>query len=267
VTDAGGQRLELDGVHIAWRDHGPADAPPLVLVHSLGLDSRMWAPQVETLSSDRRIVTLDLRGHGRSDAPAGPYTMERLALDVLAVADAAGIETFDLCGLSIGGQIGQWLALERPHRLRALVLADTAARIGNADAWADRIAAVEAGGMAAIVGIVLERCFAAGIEERAPQYVSYARETVLAMSPVGYVGCCAALAASDLRERVATIAVPTLVMAGSEDVTTPPADARRLHEAIAGSELVILEGSAHVSNLDAEVAFTAHLDAFLGRQA
>jgi 3-oxoadipate enol-lactonase len=208
---------------------------------------------------------MDLRGHGRSDAPAGPYTMERLALDVLAVADAAGAERFDLCGLSIGGQVGQWLAIEHAHRLRALVLADTAARIGTAEGWAERMATVEAGGMAAIAPIVLERCFTAGIKERAPEHLAYAREQVLAMSPVGYVGCCAALAAADLREPVGAITTPTLVIVGSEDVTTPPAEARQLHEAIAGSELAIIEGAAHVSNLDAEAEFTRRLSGFLER--
>ena len=138
MTDAGEHRLELEGVVVAWRAYGPPDAPPLVLVHSLGLDGRMWAPQVEALAGVRRIVAPDLRGHGRSDAPPGPYSMRRLALDVLAVAETAGLERFDLCGLSIGGQVAQLLALEHPSRLRSLVLADTAARLGSPEAWADR---------------------------------------------------------------------------------------------------------------------------------
>jgi len=265
MTVGDGQHLDVGDAAIWWASSGPPDAPPLVLVHSLGLDARMWAPQVEALSGDRRVVVMDLRGHGRSDAPAGPYTMERLALDVLAVADAAGAERFDLCGLSIGGQVGQWLAIEHPHRLRALVLADTAARIGTAEGWAERMATVEAGGMAAIAPMVMERCFTAGIEQRSLESYAYAREQIPAMSPVGYVGCCAALAGADLRERVGAISTPTLVIVGSEDVTTPPAEARRLHEAIAGSELAIIEGAAHVSNLDAEAEFTRRLCGFLER--
>jgi len=258
-----GSHVDAEGARIWWQDHGPSEAPSLLLVHSLGLDAEMWAPQVEMLSDDHHVVVMDLRGHGRSDAPPGPYTMGRLARDVLAVADAAGFDRFDLCGLSIGGQVAQWLAIERPHRLRSLVLANTAARIGTDESWAARIAAVEAGGMGSIASGVIERWFSAGFETREPRRYADAHERLLTTSPVGYVGCCEALAASDLRERVSRIGVPTLIIAGGEDLPTPPADARALHEAIAGSELEIIEGAAHISNLDAAAAFTSRLRTFL----
>ena len=256
-----GQRVEVDGVGIAWQVHGPDHAPPLVLVHSLGLDSQMWKPQVEALSNDYRIVVMDLRGHGRSGAPSGPYSIERLALDVLAVADAAELER--LHRVSIGGQVAQWLALECPQRLSALVLANTAARIGTAESWAERIAAVASGGLEPLAPTVLDRWFSAGIEDRAPRHYAYARERFLTTSPVGYVGCCAALADSDLHQRVGDIGAPTLIIVGSEDVPTPPAQARELHEAIGGSELRIIEGAAHISSLDAAETFTLLLRRFM----
>jgi 3-oxoadipate enol-lactonase len=258
-----GQRVEIDGVGIAWQEHGPGHAPPLVLVHSLGLDSQMWEPQVEALSDDYRTVVMDLRGHGRSDAPSGPYSIGRLALDVLAVADAAELERFALCGLSIGGQVAQWLALECPERLSALVLADTAARIGTAESWTERIAAVASGGLEPLAPTVLARWFSAGIEEHEPDHYTYARERFLTTSPDGYVGCCAALADSDLQQRVGDIGAPTLIIVGSEDVPTPPAQARELHEAIGGSELKVIEGAAHISSLDAARVFTLLLRRFM----
>jgi 3-oxoadipate enol-lactonase len=263
MTAAEVERVEVDGVGIAWQEIGPADAPPLVLVHSLGLDAHMWEPQVEGLSNDHFLVVMDLRGHGRSDAPAGPYSLERLGRDVLAVADAAGLDRFSICGLSIGGLVAQWLALERPERLSALVLANTAARIGTEASWSERIAAVEAGGLEPLALDLLERWFSTGFEAREPGRYTYAHERLLTTSSIGYSGCCAALAGSDLRERVGAIDVPTLVIGGSEDLPSPPSDARALHEAIAGSELEIIEGAGHISNLDAADAFTTVLRRFL----
>lgn len=259
------RHITSDGTAIAWRSLGPSEATPLLLLHSLGFDGRMWEPQVEALAGDHRVVIMDLRGHGASEAPAGLYSMERLALDALEVADAAGLDRFHLCGLSIGGQMAQWIAIHRPERMRALVLADTAARIGSAEAWQERIDTVLTAGMEAIAPGVLERWFSAGFKVEQPARYAEARERLLTTSPTGYAGCCAALAGSDLRGEVTRIGAPTLVIAGREDLPTPPAEARWLHDAIEGSELALLEGAAHISNLDAEEVFTRLLREFLGR--
>jgi 3-oxoadipate enol-lactonase len=261
-----GEIVERDGTSIAWRSHGPTERPALVLLHSLGMDSTMWAPQLATLAGPFRVVVMDMRGHGRSDAPPGPYTMAELALDVLAVADAAGLERFHLCGLSIGGQMALWLAVHRPERLRSLVLADTAARIGSETSWTQRMDAVRAGGMASIAEGVLANWFSDSFSSTDPERYAAARERLLSTSAQGYIGCCWALATSDLGPRLKAVNVPTLVVTGSADKPTPPSQARRLRDGISGSELAIIEGAAHISNLDAAVRFDRSLVAFLDRQ-
>ncbi len=256
-------RVEVDGVRIAWEGRGPADAPVVVLSHSLGATSWMWAPQADSLAVDHRVVLVDTRGHGGSDAPPGQYTVELLAGDVLAVVDALGVDRFHLCGLSMGGHIGLWLASHRPERLRSLIACNTAAKLSTAHAWHDRIAAVAAGGMDSVRDTVIGNWFAPGFPAAHPERHDEAHRVFAALSPQGYAGCCAALAASDLTGAVAGITVPTIIIGGAHDVATPPAQAEWLHDMIPGSELTIFDDAAHLSNLDVPDAFTARLRSFL----
>lgn len=262
-----GEVAERGGIAIAWGSHGPNDRPAVVLLHSLGLDSAMWEPQVAALAGQFRVVVMDMRGHGRSDAPPGPYTMADLALDVLAVTEAAGLERFHLCGLSIGGQMALWLAVHRPETLLSVALANTAARIGSVASWTGRIDAVRDGGMASIADAVLANWFSDAYSASDPERYAAARERLLHTSTQGYSGCCSALATSDLTPQLPTIGIPTLVIAGSADKPTPPSDARRLHDGVRGSELEIIAGAAHISNLDAATEFTRLLEGFVTRQA
>jgi 3-oxoadipate enol-lactonase len=248
---------------IAWREDGRSGDPPIVLVHSLGLDGEMWAPQVSRLASERHVIRVDIRGHGASSAPAGPYAIADLADDILRVVDAVGLRRVDLAGLSIGGHIALWLAIHRPERVGDLVLAGTAARIGTPETWQDRIELVSRVGLAGIRDAVLSRWFLPGFQGTAPDVHAWAAERLVTTPVAGYVGCCGALASSDLRADVGRVRARTLVLVGEDDRATPPDDARWLRQHIGGSRLEVIQGAAHIANLEAPAVFGSLLEDFL----
>ncbi len=251
-----------DGRRIAIRIDGAVDRPPLLLSNSLGTTFRMWDAQIAALGEVFRVIRYDSRGHGRSDAPAGDYSIARLAADALAVLDSLHIETAAFVGLSKGGMVGQWLGAHAPERLTRLALANTAAWMGPASAWQGRIETVMRDGMGAITEAVLERWFTPRFREASPQAVAPVRDMLLATAPQGYAGCCAAIRDMDQRASLGAIAVPTLVIGGLQDPATPPATAEEIADGVAGSRLVMLD-AAHLSNIEQPEAFTAALLDFL----
>jgi 3-oxoadipate enol-lactonase len=242
-------RIETKAGALAYRLDGAADAPVIVLSASLGTTHALWDAQVEALARDWRILRYDMRGHGASSIPPGPWTVADLGQDVLALLDALGLARVAFCGLSLGGMIGMWLALAAPARIARLVLANTTARTAAPAAWDARIAAVEAGGMAAVAEPVLERWLTPLFRAREPAAAQRVRAMLLACPPVGYARACAAVRDMDLLERLDGIGVPTLVIAGAHDPATPPADARAIATRLARAELVELE-AAHLSNIE-----------------
>lgn len=244
-----------------YRFDGPEDAPVLVLSNSLGTSLAMWDAQVPAFSRSRRVLRYDTRGHGQSGVTPGPYAIAQLARDVLGLADALGVRTFDFCGLSMGGMIGQWLGAYAADRLRTLVLCNTTARIDPAP-YAARIASVRSGGMAAVTEAVLLRWFTAPFMREQPETVGHVRAQLLATPPEGYIACCEAVRDMDQRETAARISCRTLVIAGTHDVATPPADGRWIAERIAGARLVELP-AAHLSNVEQPRAFTEAVTGFL----
>jgi 3-oxoadipate enol-lactonase len=206
-----------------------------------------------------RIVRYDTRGHGRSGVPAGSATIERLGRDLLALLDHLSIVRAQLCGLSLGGLTAQWLAVYHPERVSRLVLANTAARIGSIEGWGERIAAVRQGGMAAVRNAVLARFFSPAFSLAHPQTLQVYAAMLTATDPQGYAACCAALREADLRAEVGSITAPTLIIAGALDEATPPAQAEELRAAIPGSELVVLDEVAHLSNIERPDAFNSLL--------
>ncbi|HEX4335223.1 MAG TPA: 3-oxoadipate enol-lactonase [Polyangiaceae bacterium] len=252
------------GVDLAWEATGDARAPGVVLVHSLGTDRSIWDSLTDALRGAYRVLRVDLRGHGASTAPAGPYSLEQLAGDVLRAADAACIPRFHYCGISLGGMVGLHLASAHPHRVHGLVAANTAAKIGTAQGWEDRCTAARATGFAPMADGVLARWFAPGFAEREPTRFENARRVLLATSVEGYVGCCQALAQADLTAALGQITAPALVIGGDLDVSTPVVDSEALHAGIGGSRLLVLPGAAHLSNLDASEPFDAAVTSFLG---
>lgn len=237
-----------DGVqlHVAA---GSGDGVPLVLSNSLGTDTGLWAAQVGALSPEHSLWRYDTRGHGRSDAPAAEYSLDRLGRDLLAVIDATGAERADVCGISIGGMTALWAAVHAPHRIRRVVLANTAARIGNDALWAERIRAARLDGMKLLAEASMVRWLTEGFRARHPDVVARLRQTFEATSVDGYVGCCASLRDADLRPVASRVAVPTLIVTGRHDPSTPPADGRWLGDQIRGARVVDLD-AAHLSNVE-----------------
>lgn len=251
-----------DGLRLAYRLEGPPGAPPLVFSNSLGADMRMWEPQVAALGPDFRVLRYDTRGHGRSGVPAGPATLERLGRDLLALLDHLGLERVRLCGISLGGLTAQWLAAHHPERVERVLLANTAGRIGSAESWEQRIAAVRAGGMAAIGAAVTARFFSPAFRAARPDEAGFYRAILEATDAEGYIAACVALRDADMRPALGQIRAPTLIVAGELDESTPPAQAEELQRAIAGSRLAIIPGAAHLSNIERPDEFNALLRSF-----
>jgi 3-oxoadipate enol-lactonase len=265
VTPTDHGTVDNDGVRIAWQSFGGDDRPAIVFSHSLGLDSSTWLPQVEALVDDFRIVLVDTRGHGNSTLSSEPFTLERLAGDLLAAATGAGADRFHLCGLSMGGMIALWAAINQPERLRSIVVANTAARIGTQQSWGERAAAIRSAGMRSISEAAKRRFFSPDLLYRHPEWFEETIATLESCDPIAYIACCEMLGRTDLTTDVAAIHLPTLIIAGDLDPTASVDQARWLHEQIAGSELEVLKGAAHLSSLDRAEDFTAALRRFVER--
>jgi 3-oxoadipate enol-lactonase len=251
-----------DGARIFYRLDGQDRSPVVLLSNSLGTALAMWDPQVPALAERYRVLRYDSRGHGRSDAPAGPYDIARLGRDAVALLDGLGIERAAFCGLSKGGMVGQWLGVNAASRIDRLILASTSAHIGAPEVWAQRIATVRAQGIAAIVPGVIDRWFTQAFRERSPSTVESVAAMLRATDPEGYVACCAAVRDMDQRDAIAAIRAPTLVLYGRHDLVTPLEHAQAIAERIEGAALVELD-AAHLANIEAESAFTAAVLGFL----
>lgn len=254
-----------DGCRIAYRFDGREDRPTLVLSNSLGTNMDMWAPQVEALAPHHRLLRYDTRGHGRSDAPSGAYSLERLGIDVLELLDQLGLERVRFCGLSLGGMIGQWLGVRAPERIERLVLANTAASMGPREDWQQRIDLVLRDGLHAIADASLARWFTPAFRARAPAVVDALRETLLATSPVGYAGCCAAIRDLDLRKTAHLIAPETLIVAGASDTSTPPERADELARSMQNAPSIVMLDAAHLSSAEQPERFSRAVIEFLER--
>lgn len=253
----------VDNIRLYYRFEGKADRPVLVLSHSIGTDHGMWAPQVEDLLPHFQVLRYDTRGHGASDVPKGEYSVERLGRDAIGLVDALNISKFAFCGLSMGGAIGQWLALNAPDRLSSLVLANTSPQFGPRTHWESRIQTVSEEGMAGIAEIVMPRFFSSETLTRGDVYVNGVKSVLLGTSPAGYSGCCAALRDFDSTHSVGKIRIPTLVIAGDHDVSTPwETHSRILAHTIPQARTVRL-ATAHLSNLERPRSFTVALLDFL----
>jgi 3-oxoadipate enol-lactonase len=252
----------VDGTDLHYRMDGTRGAPVLVLSNSLGTEHAMWEPQLATLTPHFCVVRYDTRGHGASGVTPGPYTIDQLGRDVVALLDHLGTERASFCGLSLGGMIGMWLGIHAKARIDRLVLANTAARIAPADLWNQRIENVNAGGIAAISDTVLSRWFTPEFRAREPDTIARMKAMMERQPPAGYVACCAAVRDMDQREEVARIEAPTLVITGTHDASTPPSDGAFLAAQIAGARLVELP-AAHLSNIEAAPAFNDALASFL----
>ena len=253
---------DLADVRLHYQFDGPIGAPVLVLSNSLGTDLAMWEAQMQQLTRDHRVLRYDTRGHGQSATTPGPYSVEQLGRDVLALLDHLALERVTFCGLSLGGMTGMWVGAHAPARIARLVLANTTARIASPDSYKARIDIVNASGMAAISDAVLVRWFTPAFIAREPAIVAAVKAMLERTPPAGYVASCAAVRDMDQRDEVQAIAAPTLVIVGAHDGPTPPADGRFLADRIPGARLIELD-AAHLSNIEAAPAFNAALASFL----
>jgi 3-oxoadipate enol-lactonase len=245
---------------------GPKDAPAVLLANSVGTNFHVWDPQAEALSQRFRVLRYDMRGHGLTDCPAGPYTIAQLGDDARLLLEALGIDSAHVVGLSIGGLVAQSLAATAPSRVRSLVLCDTANVIGPPSRWDDRIAAVSKGGLASIVDGVMKVWFTGGFIASRPEVVRGFVNMLMRSPLAGYIACCYALRDADLREDDAKIACPTLVVVGDQDASTSPAMARELCAAINGARLEIITQAAHIPTIEQPEALNRLLFDFLNAQ-
>lgn len=233
----------------------------MVLSNSLGTDQSLWDFQAAAFSRQRAVWRYDTRGHGGSEVVAGDYSIERLGKDLLSVIDATGSDRVDLCGVSIGGLTALWVALYAPDRVRRIVLANTAARIGDVDVWSARIKTVAAEGTAALADATMRRWFTPEFRAARPDVVARFHSTLAGTNAAGYAGCCAALRDADLRDQVPRVACPALVVTGRQDPATPPAQGQWLAEHIPGARLVNLD-AAHLANVERSDEFNSAVLSF-----
>ena len=260
-------QVKVNGLTVNYEIAG--SGPWVTLSHSLACDLHMWDEQMDALTKKYQVLRYDTRGHGRSEAPAGAYTLEQLADDVHGLLGALGIRQTHWAGLSMGGMIGQTFALKYPGIFTSMVLADTTSRYPAeaAPVWADRIQTAQSKGMAAIVDGTLARWFTEPYRKSNPPAVARVGASIRATPVAGFVGCCHAIPTINVTQRLQEITCPTLVIVGEQDPGTPVAMAREIHDAKPGSELVIIPSAAHLSNIEQPQAFNAALLGFLERVA
>ena len=260
-------KVKTNGIETSYSIEG--EGPWLTMSHSLGADSSMWDEQAKLLSSRFKVLRYDTRGHGGSSAPKGPYTLEQLADDTKALFDALGIERTHWLGLSLGGMIGQTFAVKYPGIFQSMVLADTSSRQppGAAQTWGDRVKLVREKGMEGVVDTTLARWLTEPFRKSHKDVTERVAAGIRATPVEGFAGCCEAIAALNVTDRLKAVDCPTLVIVGEEDQGTPPAAAKVIQENIRGAELMIIPAAAHLANINQPEAFNTALTSFYDRVA
>jgi 3-oxoadipate enol-lactonase len=228
----------------------------LVLANAIGTTTTLWEDQIPKLSESFRVVRWDIRGHGLTPLAVGVHTVADVARDVIELLDDLRVERVSLAGISLGGCVGVWLAVNAPERVESLILACTSATFGPSQAWIDRAAKVRAAGTEAIADWSMPRWFAAATRDDRPAAVERFHAALCAISDEGYAGCCEALAAWDATDQLVEVAAPTLVIAGADDPATPPADVQVVADGIPGATMYVIPGAAHLANVDRPRTFT-----------
>ncbi|HZD26977.1 MAG TPA: 3-oxoadipate enol-lactonase [Alphaproteobacteria bacterium] len=258
-------QVEANGNSVYYELSGLVGAPVVMLSQSLACSSAMWRPQIPVLQGNYRVLAYDTRGHGQSGAPAGEYSFDLLGDDAVALMDALDIDSVHWVGLSMGGMIGQNLALRAPERIRSLTLCDTSSRIppDMEPLWQERIETARRKGMAALVNSTIERWFTEPYRAKNPPELDVVRQLILATPPEGYIGCCHAIRRLDYSARLSEIDKPTLVIVGEQDPATPVAAAEAIQAGIPGAKLVVIPDASHLSNVEQPEAFNAAVTEFL----
>lgn len=252
---------DLGDVRLHYRIDGPEDGTPVVFANSLGTDMRLWDPIMPLLPDSLRILRFDKRGHGLSSCPPAPYSMGALVSDTEKLMDHLGFSDAFFVGLSIGGMIAQGLAVKRLDLMRAMVLSNTGAKIGNAEMWGTRIADVENGGIESLADAVMERWFSR--EFRTSVDLELWRNMLVRQLDAGYAGCAAAISGTDFYTTTASLRLPTLGIAGSEDGSTPPDLVRETVDLIPGSKFHLIRKAGHLPCVERPDEFAAVITDFM----
>jgi len=259
-------KADLNGTTIHYTLEGPAHAPVVMMSHSLMCTGAMWDDQMPALA-DYHVLRVDTRGHGGSAASGDDYSLEQLADDYVALLDHLEIERAHFVGLSMGGMIGQELGIKAGDRLTSLTLSSTMSEIPAAagSMWDDRVTLARAEGMEAHVPATIERWFSEGFCAERPDKVEPIRELIRTTPVDGFAGCCRAISRLDFTDRLSTISTPTLVIVGEDDPGTPVAAAEIIHQNIPGAELVVIDQSLHLCNIEKPAEFNTALTDFLAK--
>ncbi len=253
--------VNLPDAAIHYREDGDPNGAPVVFANSLGTDLRLWDAILPLLPEGLRIIRYDKRGHGLSSCPPAPYSMGSLVTDAERLLDHLGVKDCVFVGLSIGGMIAQGLAVKRMDLVRAMVISNTATKIGTFEMWQDRIDAVHAGGIEALADSVMERWFSKAF--CATPELTLWRNMLSRQPAVGYCGCAAAIAGTDFYSTTAGLTLPTLAIAGNEDGSTPPDLVRETADLIKGSRFELIRGAGHLPCVEKPERFSALLTSFL----
>ena len=257
-------QVDVNQTTLNYSLDGPEGGAVVMFSNSLAANLTMWDAQVPVLvEAGYRVLSYDSRGHGRSGAPEGPYTMEMLTADAVGLIDVLDLEKVHFCGLSKGGMVGQMLGTQYADRLISLILCDTAAHLGPKEIWEERMAAVREGGMAALVDAFIDRWFTKPGQKRMHDEVKKVQAMISATPIEGFCGCCCAIRDMDQRESIRAITTPTLVMVGEHDPGTPVSAATFIHERIASSQMKIIDDAAHFINVEQKSVFNDALLSFL----
>jgi 3-oxoadipate enol-lactonase len=246
----------MTAIDLAFTVDGPEGAPTVVLSNSLGSTAAMWDVQLPVLAERLRVVRYDHRGHGRSPVPPGPYDLADLGADVLAMLDRLGLERVHWCGLSLGGMVGMWMAINAPERIDRLVLCCTSARLGPPEMWADRAATVRAQGVDAVADAGLERWLSPGFMAREPEVAARTRAMLVATAAEGYAACCGVIERMDQVPELGRIRAPTLVIAAADDPATPPEHGELIASAVPGARFEIVQDARHLATIEQPEAMT-----------
>ena len=247
---------------INYQTFGDASQPAIIFSNSLGTQLNMWQPQISFFEKKFYVICYDTRGHGASSAPQGPYSIEQLGTDVVHLLDHLNIEKASFCGISMGGLTGQWLAIHHPERFNHVIVCNTAAKIGQEQAWNDRAQLVREQGLKPIAETAASRWFTEPFIRSNTAIVESLSNDLGAGSPEGYASCCEALAKADVREQLKDITVPVLVVAGQQDPVTTVVDAQFMVERIANSQLFEINAS-HISNVELPNEFNQAVKQFI----
>lgn len=247
---------------INYQTFGDAANPALIFSNSLGTNYGMWQKQFNYFKQDYFVICYDTRGHGASSAPQGPYSLDQLGQDVINLLDHLKIEKAAFCGISMGGLTGQWLAINKPERFSHVIVSNTAAKIGQEQAWNERATLVRQQGLQPIASTAASRWFTEPFIQSNPTVVENLQNDLEAGSTEGYASCCEALAKADLLEQIKTISVPVLIVAGQQDPVTTVADGQFMQERIAHSQLFEINAS-HISNIECPDEFNQAVQQFI----